>query len=59
MDNAIHTSLHFNYHHQIVHAKVNLKTEYPPLYEWLLWDYKNTNTQLLNHATETFNSEIT
>ena len=55
MDNAIHTSLHFNYHHQIVHAKMNLKTEYPPLYEWLLWDYKNTNTQLFNHATETFN----
>ena len=28
-----------------------------PLYEQLVWDYKNTNTELLNRAIETFSWE--
>ena len=28
-----------------------------PLYEWFVWEYKNSNTQLLNRTTETFNWE--
>ena len=27
-----------NCHHQIVFSKLNLKIEYPPLYEQLVWD---------------------
>ena len=58
MDSGIHTFIHPNYHHQIVYAKLNLKIEYlPPLYEWFVWEYKNSNTQLLNRTTETFNWE--
>ena len=30
---------------------------YPPLYEQLFWNYKNTNTQLLNSTIEAFNWE--
>ena len=58
MDSGVHASIHPNCHHQIVYAKLNLKIEYlPPLYEWFVWEYKNSNTQLLNRTTETFNCE--
>ena len=57
MDSGVHASLHPNCHHQIVYAKLNLKTEYPPLYERLIWDYNKTDTQLLNCTIETFNWE--
>ena len=40
MDSGVHASLNPNCHHQIVYAKLNLKIEYPPLYERLVWDYK-------------------
>ena len=55
MERGVHAFLHSNYHHQVVYAKLNLKIEYPPLYERLVWDYKNSNTQLLNR-TIPFNS---
>ena len=58
MDSSVHGSLHPNCHHQIVYSKLNLKIEYPPLYERLVWDYNKTNTQFLNRTIETFNCEI-
>ena len=57
MDSGVHASLHPHCHYQIVYAKLNLKIEYPSLYELLVWHYKKTNTQLLNHTIETFNWE--
>ena len=51
----MHPSLHPNCHHQIVFSKVNLKIEYPPFYERLVWDYKNTDPQSINKAIETLN----
>ena len=41
----------------MVYAKLNLKTEYSPLYERLVWDYNKTNTQLFKRSSETFNWE--
>ena len=41
----------------MVYAKLNLKTEYSPLYERLVWDYTKTNTQLFKRSSETFNWE--
>ena len=58
MDSSVHGSLHPNCHHQIVYSKLNLKIEYPPLYERLVWDYNKTNTQFLNRTIGTFNCEI-
>ena len=63
MDSGVHASLHPNCHHQLVHAKLNLKIEYPlapPLYKRLVCDYNKTkkNNQLLNRTTETFNWNI-
>ena len=57
IESGTHLSLHPNCHHQIVFAKLNLKIEYPPLFERSIWDYKNANEQLINHAVESFNWE--
>ena len=35
MDSGVHASLHPNCYHQIEYAKLSLKIEYSPLYEWL------------------------
>ena len=42
------TSLYLNCHEQLVYAELNLKIEYPSLYQLLVYDYKKTNTQLTN-----------
>ena len=47
-------SLHPKCHHQIVFAKLNLKEEYPPLYERLIWDYKNVDISSINRAIDIF-----
>ena len=57
MDSDVHASLHPNCHYQIGYSKLNLKIDYPPLYERLVWDYKETNAELLNRRIETFNWE--
>lgn len=38
-------------------VKLNLKIEYTNLYGRLIWDYKNANIQLINHAFESFDWE--
>ena len=37
---SFHSSLHRNCHHQITFAKLDLRIEYPTLYERLVWYYK-------------------
>ena len=46
--------MHPNCHYQIAFVKLNLKIEYTPLYERLIWDYNNSNVQLINCAIENF-----
>ena len=40
VSSGAHTSLHANCHHQITYCKLNLKTEYPPPYQRLVWNFK-------------------
>ena len=47
-------SLHPNCHHQTVFAKLNLKVECPPLYERLIWDYKNADIPSINRSVDIF-----
>ena len=54
-ESGVHPSLHPNSPHQIALVNLNLKLGYPPLYEHLIWGYKNANEQLINHAIESFN----
>ena len=50
--------LHLHCHPQIPFAKLNLKTEYPALYERLIWDYRNANEELINRAIESLSPII-
>ena len=38
-------------------SKLNLKIEYAPLYQRLVWDYKSADSQSINKAIEMFNWE--
>ena len=53
-ESGVHPPLHTNCHHQIKFAKPNLRVEYPPLYERLIWDYKNADIQSINRVIYIF-----
>ena len=53
-ESGVHPYLHSKCHHQIVFTKLNLKVDYPPLYEHLIWDYKNADIPSINLATDIF-----
>ena len=53
-ESGVHPSLHPKCHHQIAFAKLNLKVEYPPLYERLICDYKNADIPSINRAIDIF-----
>ena len=55
VESGVHPSLHPNYHHQIVFAKVNLQIYYPPRYPREIWHYKQTNTELIRREITDFN----
>ena len=57
MNSGLHSSLHPNCHHQIIHAKFNLKIFYPPLYERVVWHYQNANNDLIQRSISQFNWE--
>ena len=54
MDSGVHLSLHEKCHHQIIHSKLNLKTEYPPAYILKTWDYNRSETDSINPSVEIF-----
>ena len=54
-DSGVHPSLHPNSHHQIVHAKFNLKINFPPPYEREIWHYGQGNTEFIRRAVHEFN----
>ena len=51
MNSGVHSSLHPNCHHQIIHAKFNLKIFYPPPYERIVWQYQDDNNDDLIHRS--------
>ena len=57
IDSEAHPSLHANCHHQVTYSKLNLKIEYSPPYERLVWNYKNANSKAINKAIEGFSWE--
>ena len=44
INSGMHPSLHANCHYWITYCKLNLKIEYPPSYQHLVWNFKKTNT---------------
>ena len=55
MNSGVHSSLHC--HHQIIHAKFNLKIFYPPPHERVVWHYQDTNNDLIQRSISQFNWE--
>ena len=53
MDSVAHASLHPNCHHQIVYAKLNLKIEYPSLYERLVLSYLKIRMFMSSYISST------
>ena len=53
-ERGVYPSLHPKCQHQTVFAKLNLKVDYPPLYERLIWDYKNADIPSINRAVVLF-----
>ena len=41
----------------MTYSELNLKTEYPPPCEQIIWDYTKANSQTINKAIEGFNQE--
>ena len=58
VNSGVHASLHKNCPHQITYFKLNLKTEYPPPYERLVWNYKKADTNSIRKALKQVNWEF-
>ena len=54
MDLGVHSSLHENWHHQLIHAKFHLKVRYPPPSEREIWHYQHANMNQIKRAIEQF-----
>ena len=58
VNSGAHPSLHKSCHHQITFYKLNLKIEYAPPYERLVWDYKKADTNSIRRALKQVNWEF-
>ena len=54
IDCGIHPSLNKNCHHQITFCNLNLKVEYPPPYQYLVWNFKKSNNDGIKRAISLF-----
>ena len=57
MNSGVHSSLHPNCHHQIIHAKFNVIIFYPPQYERVVRYYQDANNDLIQRFISYFNWE--
>ena len=55
MNSSVHSSLHPYCHHQIIHAKFNLKIFYPPPYERVVSNYQDANNDLIQRSISQLN----
>ena len=45
INSGIHSSIHPNCHHQIIHAEIDFKIFFPPPYERRIWHYKRADCE--------------
>ena len=57
VNSGVHSSLHPNCHHQVVHGSFNLNISYPPPYQRLIWDYKKADSVKIRKALDLINWE--
>ena len=58
VNSGVHPSLHKNCHHQITFYKLNLKIEYSPSYEHLVWENKKADTSSIRKTLKQVNWEF-
>ena len=58
VSSGTHPSHHANYHHQFIYSKLNLKIEYPPPYQRLVWNFKKANITSIRKPILTLNWEF-
>ena len=56
-NSGVHSSLHTDCNHQIIYLQFNLKIDYPPPYERLVWNYNKANVESINLAINRFDWE--
>ena len=52
VESCIHLSLHLNYHHQFIFAKLKLEIKYPPPYYHQVWHYQEPDAKLIRQAID-------
>ena len=57
MNSGVHSSLHPNCHHHIVHSRFNLNIYYRPIYQRLTWGNKKTDSTKIRKVLDTVNWE--
>ena len=57
VNSGVHSSLHPNCHHHIVHSRFNLNIYYPPPYQQLIWNYKKADSKMIRKALDMVNWE--
>ena len=55
MESAVHSSLHPNYHNQIIYPKFNLQIYYLRQYYREIWHDNDSNIELIRRAVDLFN----
>ena len=55
MNARVHSTLHSNCYHQIVHSSFNLNIYYPPPYQSLTWDHKKADSTKIRKALDSVN----
>ena len=55
IDSGVHSSLHPNCHHHIVHSRFNLNIYFTPPYQRLIWDYKKADSTKIRKALDMVN----
>ena len=55
VNSGVHSPLHPNCHHQIVHTSFNLDIYYPSSYQRLTWDYKKADSTNIRKALDSVN----
>ena len=57
VESGVQSSLHQNFHHQIVFARFNFKVVFPPSYEREVWHFKKANVDHIRKAINGFQWE--
>ena len=57
INSGIHSSIHPNCHHQIIHAEIDFKVFFPPPYQRKIWHYNRADYEGLRNCVNNFDWE--